>query len=74
MSPAQILFRNALQLDGRILRNIVPKDTEGNPMRVSDYVANLITKQKEIILQARRPKSLETKTLFVSALRERRDQ
>ena len=52
MSPAQILFRNALQLDGRILRNIVPKDTEGNPMRVSDYVANLITKQKEIILQA----------------------
>jgi hypothetical protein len=52
VSPAQILFGNALQLDRRVLLDIVPKDTEGNPIKVSDYVANLITKQKEIILQA----------------------
>jgi len=52
VSPAQILFGNALQLDRRVLLDIVHKDTEGNTMHVSDYVANLITKQKEIILQA----------------------
>ena len=55
VSPAQILFGNALQLDRRILLDIVPKDTDGNPLKVSDYVANLILKQKEIILQDQAP-------------------
>jgi hypothetical protein len=52
VSPAQILFGNAVQLDRRILLDIVPRDTNGNNMRLSDYVSKLINKQKEIIRQA----------------------
>ena len=52
VSPAQILFGNAINLDRKILQDIVPKDNDSNPKRLSEYLSQLIVKQNEIIRQA----------------------
>ena len=52
VSPAQILFGNAINLDRRILLDTVSTNTRNPQVKTSEYISKLLTKQEDIIRQA----------------------
>ena len=69
VSPAQIVFGNSITLDRGIFLPFSPPMTEKTPdsvkvERLSDWMANMLTKQAEIISIAQKTQSETQKAHF----------
>jgi len=78
VSPAQIIFGNSITLDRGIFLPFSPPMTEKTPdsvkvERLSDWMANMLTKQAEIISIAQKTQSETQKVHFSKYSEERTD-
>ena len=70
VSPSQILFGNAINLDRQVLLDTVSKNTGNKNIRTSEYISGLLLKQAEIIRQAQASQAAKDEAFIEKRNRE----